>query len=93
VSTDGGGRPAWDERGRVLYYLQSGYLVAHEVRLGADFSKGRATRLFATQANDFDVLPGNRFVLSERNTAPPDSPLHLIVNWFEELKAKVPPPR
>ncbi len=93
VSTDGGRRPAWDERGRVLYYLQSGYLVAHEVRLGADFGKGRATRLFATQAKDFDVLPGNRVLLSEPNTAPPDSPLHLIVNWFEELKAKVPPPR
>jgi len=91
VSTDGGERPAWDERGRVLYYLQNGYLVAHEVRLGDDFGKGRATRLFATQPKDFDVLPANRFVLTEPNTAPPDSPLHLIFNWFEELKAKVPP--
>jgi len=32
-------------------------------------------------------------VLIEPNPQPADAPLHLIVNWFEELKAKVPPGR
>jgi hypothetical protein len=34
-------------------------------------------------------LPGNLFVLTEPNPAPPDAQLRLNVNWFEELKAKV----
>jgi tricorn protease-like protein len=90
VSADGGTSPVWDRQGRILYYLQNGYLVAHEVRLGTEFSKGRATRLFATRAQTFDVAPGNRFLMVEPNTAPPDNSLHPILNWFEELKAKVP---
>jgi Tol biopolymer transport system component len=90
VSTDGGTIPRWDPQGRVLYYLQSGYLVAHEVTSAAEFSKGRATRLFATTATDFDVAPDGHFVLTEPNREPPDSPLHMIVNWFTELKAEVP---
>ena len=90
VSTDGAREPVWDLQGRVLYYLQQGYLVSHEVQLGTGFSKGHARRLFATPATAFDVAPEGRFVLAEPNPQPPDGPLYLIVNWFEELKAKVP---
>ncbi len=90
VSTDGGTAPAWGEQGRVLYYLQNGYLVSHEVRLGTTFSKGRATKLFPTSATTFEVAPGGRFVLTEPNPQPPNDPLYLIVNWFDELRAKVP---
>lgn len=90
VSTEGGVSPVWGTEGRSLCYLQNGYLVVQEVRLGADFTIGRATRLLATPAVRVDVVPGKGFVLTEPNTAPPDGPLYLIVNWFEELKAKVP---
>jgi Tol biopolymer transport system component len=90
VSTEGGTSPVWSTEGRSLYHLQNGYLVAQEVRLGTDFTVGRATRLLATPAVNVDVVPGKGFVLTEPNTAPPDGPLYLIVNWFEELKAKVP---
>jgi tricorn protease-like protein len=90
VSTDGGTRPQWDGQGRTLFYLQNGYLVAHEVNTAEEFSKGRASRLFATEAVDFQVTPGLRFVLTETNLQPPDSPLYLVLNWFEELKRLVP---
>jgi serine/threonine-protein kinase len=88
VSTDGGTAPIWDYQGRVLYYLQSGYLVAHEVNTAGDFSKGRSRKLFATAAMAFQVKPGDRFVLQEINMQPPDSPIQLIYNWFPELTAK-----
>ena len=90
ISAEGGMQPVWDSNGRILYYLQGGHLVSHEVSLGPNFSKGRATPLFASAAVQFDVAPDHHFVLTEPNTAPPASPLHLVFDWFEELKAKVP---
>ncbi len=87
VTTDGAAQ-AWDPNGSVLYYRAGGYLVAHEVSLERGFRAGRATTLFATRADRFEVLPGRRFALLEKNDAPPDEPLHVIFNWFEELKAK-----
>jgi len=90
MSTDGGTRPRWDPQGHTLYYLQNGYLVAQEVSTRGELSKGRSKRLFATQAIDFQVAPGGRFVLTEPNSQPADSPLHLIANWFPELKPLCP---
>ncbi len=90
VSTDGGIFPTWESDGRILYYLQNGYLIAHEVNTEGDFTKGHAQKLFATEAVQFDVIPGRRFVLSEHNLQPADTPLYIIVNWFEELQRLVP---
>lgn len=85
VSADGGLFPNWARDGRTLYYLQGGRLIAHDVSTGGDFTKGQARTLFATDAVQYAVLPGGRFLLSERNTQPASSPLHIVVNWFEEL--------
>jgi dipeptidyl aminopeptidase/acylaminoacyl peptidase len=90
VSTDGGVLPQWNSDGRTLYYLQGGRLIAHEVNTEGEFTKGHARTLFATEAVQFEVIPGGRFLLSEPNPQPADSPLHVIVNWFEELKRLVP---
>ena len=89
VTTEGAAE-AWDPNGQFLYYLSGGSLVAHEVSLDGGFTTGRATPLFATRAMRFEVLPGRRFALLEENDAPPDEPLHVIFNWFEELTAKAP---
>jgi Tol biopolymer transport system component len=90
VSSNGGTSPQWDRQGRTLYYLQNGYLVAHEVNTAGEFTKGRAQKLFATEAIQFQVAPGGRFLLTESNSQPADSPLHIIVNWFSELKRLCP---
>jgi hypothetical protein len=90
ISAEGGTFPRWDHRGTALYYLQQGYLVAHEIAGGDQLSRGRANRLFPTTALQFDVLPNSRFILTESNTAPADAPLHVIVNWFDELRAAMP---
>ncbi len=84
---------AWARNGRFLYYLSGGSLVALEVSLDGGFRTGRTTPLFATRAVGFQVLPEGRFALLEENDAPPDEPLHVIFNWFEELQAKAPLPR
>jgi Tol biopolymer transport system component/predicted Ser/Thr protein kinase len=89
VSADGGIFPNWADDGRTLYYLQSGHLIAHEVNTEGDFTKGHARPLFATEAVQYAIMPGGRFLLSERNTQPASSPLYIIVNWFEELDRSV----
>jgi serine/threonine-protein kinase len=86
VSSEGGTSPHWDRNGRILYYLQNGYLVAQEVDTRDEFRKGNFKKLFATKAISFEVGPGPFFLITERNTEPPDAPLYLITNWFDELK-------
>ncbi len=90
VSTDGGIFPNWDRDGRTLYYLQDGYLIAHEVNTEGDFTKGHAQKLFSTEAVQFEVIPRGRFLLSEPNSQPTETLLYIIVNWFEELQRLVP---
>ncbi len=90
VSTEGGILPQWNSDGRTLYYLENGYLIAHDVNTEGEFTKGRARTLFATEAIQFEVILGGRFLLSEPNPQPADSPLYIIVNWLEELKRLVP---
>jgi serine/threonine protein kinase/Tol biopolymer transport system component len=85
VSAEGGIFPNWESDGRTLYYLQNGHLIAHDVSIEGDFTKGHARPLFATEAVQYALMPGGRFLLSEHNTQPADSPLYIIVNWFEEL--------
>lgn len=86
VSMGGGTNPQWDPKGHVLYYLQNGYLVSHEIRATESLSLGRSQQLFPTPAIYMQSLPGGRFFLTEPNLQPRDTPIHLIVNWFEELK-------
>ena len=85
VSADGGLFPNWDGDGRKLYYLQNGHLIAQDVNTEGDFTKGHAQPLFATEAVQYAVIPGGRFLLTEHNTQPADSPLYIVVNWFKEL--------
>lgn len=88
VSSDGGTAPQWDPEGHSLYYLQNGYLVAHEVNTVGTFRRGRSKQLFKTSADYFQAIKGGRFVMQEVNTQPPDAPIQLIVNWFPEIMAK-----
>lgn len=89
VSTDGGRLPRWDPNGKFIYYLQDGVMIAHPVETGNQFKKGKAERLFASEASDFDISgDGKKFYLRKQNPAKDQQHLYLITNWFEELKRK-----
>ncbi len=101
VSIDGGNAPLWAHRGQELFYLNgNAELVAAEVVTTPAFSVGERRLLFAagqyfrgTNARYYDITPDDRrFVFA----GPPDiggpeagRELIVVVNWFEELKAKV----
>ena len=69
-------------------------MMAVDVETGAAFRPGSARMLFEKVANDYDVTPdGRRFLMLKPAAAGPrgaTSELHVILNWFEELRRKAP---
>ena len=85
---------------------ESRALMAVAVQLAPQFSYGNPIKLFdtsmyllsgaATAGRTYDIsADGRRFLLGKNadagNTAPPTSAsVTVVLNWFEELKSKVP---
>jgi Tol biopolymer transport system component/tRNA A-37 threonylcarbamoyl transferase component Bud32 len=97
VSRAGGREPMWSHSGRELFYRSAaGDLVAATIAPGASFRVVSERALFSARAymSDFldhayDVSPDDRSFLFIRIPPSADSPLVVVLNWFEELKAKV----
>jgi serine/threonine-protein kinase len=107
VSNDGGIKPLWSRDGRELFYLRPGtavQLVAVAVQTGAGrFAFGERVALFdfpyytGNEGRNHDVAPdGIRFLVianASDSAAEGTRPeINVVVNWFEELKARVPVP-
>jgi Tol biopolymer transport system component len=87
ISIDGGTQPRWDRSGKLIYYLNNGYLIAQTVEMSNEFKKGKPVNLFFANASNFDISPdGQKFYLLKKNLKRPNPPLYLITNWFQELK-------
>jgi serine/threonine-protein kinase len=100
ISTGGGSRPLWGPEGRELFYLASGRrLTVVPVQTNPSFTAGSAEILFedpywaAGAGRPYDISPdGRRFLMvkeSEDDTSALRS-VTVVLNWFEELKARVP---
>ncbi len=96
VSRNGGGEPLWAPNGLELFYRRSDSMMAVPVELGARFDAGAPVELFSGPfqrgSTNYDVSPdGLRFLMIR---VPEDSgtedQIHLVLNWFEELKRLVP---
>jgi serine/threonine protein kinase len=99
VSTAGGSEPVWTTNGSEIFYRNGDQMMAAPVQMKPSFAIGRATKLFtgnyerdrgsgAANANYDVTTDGQRFVMIE----PPAASSHFVVvlNWFEELKQRVP---
>jgi eukaryotic-like serine/threonine-protein kinase len=100
ISTEGGMEPVWNPRGRELLYRSGNKMMAVEVTTQGTFSAGKPKVLFEgpyvptpRSFPDYDVSPdGQRFLVlkgSEQAQAGP-AQINVVLNWFEELKQKVP---
>ena len=92
---------AWAPDGRQIYYVQGPVLMAVDVTPGDEFQAGRPAPLidrfdYLTEPiRGYDVFPDGSFVVSpvdvdrlfSTNRA---NELHVILNWAEELKERVP---
>jgi len=103
VTTAGGTHPIWGKNTRLqeLFYVDNeGYLAAASFQTTPTFSVGRRTRLLqtpyfvvGTRGAVYDVTHDNqRFVMIKGDEAGGISTrLVAVLNWFEELKQRVPP--
>jgi dipeptidyl aminopeptidase/acylaminoacyl peptidase len=89
ISEDGGVMPHWDRSGKFIYYICNGFMVAQPVKISHEFAREKPVNLFQTNASEFLLSPdGQKFYLVRGNNKRPNQPLHLITNWFQELKTK-----
>ena len=100
ISTDGGTEPVWNRNGRELFYRMGTKMMAVDIATQPGFSAGKPRTLFegpylptpATFPN-YDVsLDGQRFLMLKpaEQTQAAATQINVVLNWFEELKRRVP---
>jgi len=100
ISTEGGMEPAWNHNGRELFYRDGNKMMAVDIATQPSFAAGKPRMLFEGQyettpnsLTNYDVsADGQRFLMlkpTEQTEAPPTQ-INVVLNWFEELKQKVP---
>ncbi len=95
ISADGGAGPRWNGRGDELFYLSpdGDITVVPMSTQGSVLRPGTPQVLFPTSIErlfEFDVAPdGQHFVVLTPNPDAPAREIHVVLNFFEELKAKV----
>ena len=101
ISTEGGAEPLWNRNGQELFYRNGNKMMAVEMTTKPSFSPGTPKILFEGQYQilptistpNYDVSPdGQRFLMlkpvEQEQTA--TTQINVVLNWFEELKQKVP---
>jgi Tol biopolymer transport system component len=100
ISTEGGTEPVWNPNGRELFYRTGDKMMAVDIATHPGFAVGKPRTLFEGQyvltpatLPNYDVSSdGQRFLMlkpSEQALAAPTQ-INVVLNWFEELKQKVP---
>ena len=97
ISRDGGCQALWRGDGKELFYLQlDGKLISVEAKAGSTLETGISKVLFQTGVNlypGFDqycvTSDGQRFLFIEPVEGKAE-PIHVVLNWVEELERRVP---
>ncbi len=102
VSTDGGAEPLWARTGRELFYREGDKVLVVDVQTEPELILGTPKLLFQGNyaqggeidtARNYDVRADDQRFLMVKPTPVQSQPitrLHVVTNWFAELKAKVP---
>ena len=100
ISTAGGRYPIWAPDGGEVFFLQGTQLMAVRVQTDSSFTHQTPEVLLETPyfygapGRNYDVAPDGRFLMitmgSEADDATPTPHITVGINWFEELKARVP---
>ena len=97
ISTDGGREPRWSRSGDELFYRSGDAMMSVSVQTQDDFIPQKPRLLFEVPSAiggtlpDYDVLADDEgFVMVQMETSEERGELHVILNWFEELKRLAP---
>lgn len=93
ISTEGGMTPLWEPNGRELFYRSRDKIMAVAITAQPQFKAERPKMLFEGPYDEgYDVASnGQRFLMMkaiEQESAP--TQMNLVLNWFEELKRRMP---
>ena len=103
ISTAGGTQPLWARNGQELFYRNGPQMMVVGITAQPGFSAGNPKLLFegqyyyetALSSNNYDITPdGRRFVMIMEGGEEGETLLtqiHVVLNWFEELKRLAPP--
>ena len=96
VSTDGGVQPVWSLDGSELFYRAAQNVIAATVKSRAPLTFAPPRVLFADRFErpqaaghvSYDVAPDGRFLMiaAPEGRAGHQSEIHVVLNWFEELR-------
>ena len=98
VSVEGGEQPRWTRGGREIVYRRGSAVMAVPVDSATGdvgkpvelFRKGQPDRLGGGRTLAYDVsADGNRFLLVLPEQKQGAQPTVVVLDWFEELKARV----
>jgi serine/threonine-protein kinase len=98
ISTEGGEEPVWSRNGRELFYLSGDRMMAVEISTMGASKAGTPRTLFegrflrsSNGVAGYDVAADGRFLMVQPlHPDPPTNQIHVVLNWFEELKRLVP---
>jgi serine/threonine-protein kinase len=97
VSVNGGLEPQWSRNGRELYFIEDREtMMMAAVNTDAGLTVTPPVVLFkapflqAGQPPSYDVAPDGRFLFARATAGQAEPSLVVAVNWFEELKNRVP---
>jgi serine/threonine-protein kinase len=97
VSIDGGTEPTWSRNGRELFYRNGDKTMAVAISTEPSFKPSGPKLLFEGRYrtdlpfSNYDVTAdGQRFVMVRAAEGSGLTELHVVLNWFEELKRLVP---
>ncbi len=104
VSSNGGETPLWSPNGREIFYRKDDAVMAASVETEGSFKSGKPEFLFrgpyvvlgANEGHPWDIsADGKRFLMmkgagSASSTTGGPRKINIVLNWFEELKQRVP---
>jgi Tol biopolymer transport system component len=99
ISTEGGREPLWARNGHELFYRSGEKMMVADVTARATFTTTTPRLLFQgpylrtpTISPEYDVTAdGQRFLMVQPSEQhPPATEFNVVLNWFEELKRRVP---
>ncbi|MBI4442774.1 MAG: PD40 domain-containing protein [Acidobacteria bacterium] len=97
LSVEGGVQPRWARSGRELFYRNGRKMMVVDVQIEPTFHAGKPRLLFEgnywlqIDLTDYDVTAdGQRFLMLKPSERPPATQVNVVLNWFEDLKRRVP---
>jgi hypothetical protein len=100
VSTEGGTAPRWSADGRAVFYRRGdAFLAASVTSAGGTLTVSDSRKLFEARAAagrttiqaGYSVSPdGGRFLVLLLDPRAVPTRINVVLNWFDELEAKVP---